>query len=75
MRDSAGEGQSPTSPYEGCEGHAPVLREPSSLASVLCHDGETKSAREWSPSPGIPEATIAERIRKRGLLKRCLGSR
>jgi hypothetical protein len=35
---------------------------PSSLASMLCHKGQTKSAREWSAILGIPETTISQRI-------------
>jgi len=45
----------------------------SSLASVLCHNGETKSARKWSARLGIPETTIAERIRKAWTAEEVLG--
>ncbi len=45
----------------------------SSLASVLCHGDETKSAREWSTSLGIPESTIAERVRNGWSAEETLG--
>jgi len=45
----------------------------SSLACALFHNGETKSAREWPASLGIPETTIAERVRKGWGSKEVLG--